>query len=121
LIFGQSYREPAFALIALALLAGCKRPMRDQSTLRAIKAEAKMLMEQPTDKANAAVKRHLSPAMANLKPEFVQVKQEGVYITTTAYFDGGWGYFVPRDEQVTPEPASCFTKIGQSIYWYEPC
>jgi hypothetical protein len=120
LISTQSHLGPACALVALALLSACERPTRNQSTLKAIEAEAHMLMEQPVDIAKAELERRKPPAIASLKPDFVSIDADGVYITTKAYFDGGWGYFVPRDRRTQPQPSGRFTKLGAGIYWYAP-
>ncbi len=107
------------AVAALALLGGCERPTRDPTKLEAIRAEAQMLMNAyPVD---ADPPRARWPhTIASLAPEFVTIDPDGVHITTRAYFDGGWGYFVPRDAHVPPEPAGRFEEAGQGIYWWHP-
>ncbi len=57
---------------------------------------------------------------ASLEPEFVMINQDGVHITTRAYFDGGWGYSVPRGAQDSPEPAGRFEEAGQGVYSWHP-
>lgn len=39
---------------------------------------------------------------------------------TKAYFDGGWGYFVPRKERELPEPVERFEEVGHGVYWWHP-
>lgn len=48
------------------------------------------------------------------------INPDGVHITTRAYFDGGWGYFVPREPQDLPEPVGRFEAAGQGVYWRHP-
>lgn len=106
---------------ALALLAGCERPTHDQSLLAAINAEARMLMlAHPAETSTTVPKRQWPYAIASLEPERVTVYPDGVDISTKPYFDGGWGYFVSRDERESPEPTGRFSKLGQGIYWYHP-
>lgn len=117
------HRRFAFAVLAsaLALLSGCERPTHDQSLLAAIKAEARMLLlVHPTGASTTVPKRQWPYAIASLEPEHVTVYPDGVDISTKPYFDGGWGYFVSRDEREPPEPAGRFSKLGQGIYWYHP-
>lgn len=109
------------ALAALALLTGCERPTHDPAALRAIRAEAKTLMEtQPADADTSLPESRWPRVIASLEPDMVQVYPWGVEITVTAYFDGGWGYFVPLDDRVPPEPAGRFSKLEPGIYWYHP-
>lgn len=60
------------------------------------------------------------PRIASLRPEFVSINEDGVHITTKPYFDGGWGYFVPRREGGLPEPVERFEEVGQGVYWWHP-
>lgn len=109
-----------FAIVAaLALLSGCARPTRDPAKLEAIKAESRLLLKAfPTD---AEVPKARWPrAIASLEPEFVSINSDGVYITTEPYFDGGWGYFVPRRARSLPEPAGMFEEVGHGVYWWHP-
>lgn len=113
----------AFAILAstLALLAGCERPTHDPSLLAAINAESRILMlAHPIDASTTVPKRQWPYAIASLKPENVTVYPHGVDISMKPYFDGGWGYFVSRDERETPQPAGRFSKLGEGIYWYHP-
>lgn len=110
----------ALAVVAaLALLGGCARPTRDPVKLKAIKAEARTLLKTyPTD---AEVSKARWPrAIASLEPEFVSINSDGVHITTEPYFDGGWGYFVPRRERSRPEPVGRFEDVGQDVYLWHP-
>jgi hypothetical protein len=120
----MSQRRSSFSVFAtlgaLALLIGCERPpAHDPVTLKAIKAEAHTLMN--SHPINADVTKARWPReIASLRPEFVSIDEEGVYITTKAHFDGGWGYFVPRKERHLPEPAERFEDAGQGVYWWHP-
>jgi len=126
----QLRRGAAFAVLAFALtlLAGCTRPTHDQSTLTAIKAESQILMVTEravtfgtVTKAIVTVPKSRWPrVIASLKPEWVIVDQDGVNIVIKPFFDGGWGYFVPRSEREPPEPAGRYSELGQGVYWYHP-
>jgi hypothetical protein len=125
----------AVLAIALTLLTGCTRPTHDQSTLKAIKAESQFLMvteravtygtvpkdNVPVPKAMETVPKSRWPrVIASLKPEWVTVFPDGVDIMIKPFFDGGWGYFVPRSEREPPEPAGRYSELGQGVYWYHP-
>ena len=112
----------AFAVLAaLTLLTSCTRPTRDQSVLKAIKAESRMLMAtRPTTTYAAVPKRQWPPAIASLRPQSVTIFPNGVDIMTKPYFDGGWGYFVPPGKRGPPEPKGRFSAVGQGVYWYHP-
>jgi hypothetical protein len=87
--------------------------------LKAIKAEAQLLMRAyPVD--GAPPRARWPHTIAGLEPEFVMINPDGVHITTRAYFDGGWGYFVPRKAQDSPQPVGRFEEAGQGVYWWHP-
>jgi hypothetical protein len=48
------------------------------------------------------------------------VDRRGVHITTRAYFDGGWGYFVPTPGAYVHEPGGRFREVGRGVYWWRP-
>ena len=110
----------AFAVAAaLALLGGCAWPTDDPAKLRAIRAESQMLMNAYP--ADAHVPKAQWPrAIASLEPEFVSIYPDGVHITTKPYFDGGWGYFVPRTARDLPGSGGRFEEVGQGVYWWRP-
>ena len=126
----QLRRGVAFAVLAIALilLTGCTRPTYDQSTLKAIKAESQVLMAtQRAETYGPVPKRHVTfpknrwpQVIASLKPEWVAVFPDGVDIMIKPFFDGGWGYFVPRSEREPPEPAGRYSELGQGVYWHHP-
>ena len=106
-------------LTALVVLGGCEGPIHDRAKLKAIQAEAQMLMNAyPLDAT--LTKARWPRAIASLEPEFVMINPDGVHITTKADFDGGWGYFVPRKDGDLPEPVARFEEAGQGVYWWHP-
>ena len=114
----------AFALLAaLTLLTGCifaPRPTHDPSTLKAIAAESRTLMAaRPTPTYVTVPKSQWPPVIASLKPFDVTVFSYGVNIATKPYFDGGWGYFVPRREGELPKPTDRYSELGHDVYWYQ--
>lgn len=114
-------RAALVVLAALTLLAGCERPTRDQAALKAIKAESQTLMAAWPTRTYATVPKSRWPrAIAGLKPFDVTVFPDGVDIMTKPYFDGGWGYFVARNERKPPQPAGRFSDLGDGVYWYHP-
>jgi hypothetical protein len=105
---------------SLALLAGCHLPTRDRSTLEAIKTEARLLMTQSIETDGRIPNDKWPHIIASLKPTFVSVDSEGVDIMTVPGFDGGWGYFVPRNPRTTPKPEGRYDEVISGIYWYHP-
>ena len=109
----------------IAFLSGCNRPISDTAKLEAIRAEAQVLMntrppEQP--KSWRKVPKEQWPAtIAGLDPEDVMVHTWGVEIMTKAYFDGGYGYEVPRSKADLPMAASCYSEPGKGVFWHGPC
>lgn len=116
----RKHPDPLFAVLAsLALLVGCEEPTHDPVKLKAIKAEAHTLMKSYS--VNAEVTKPQWPrGIASLRPEFVSINEDGVHITGKAYFDGGWGYFVPRRAGDLPEPVDRFEEVGQGVYRWHP-
>jgi hypothetical protein len=117
----------AFAALAIALtlLAGCSRPTRDPSTLRAIKAESQYLTTthplNPTKGWVGVPKNQWTPAIASLEPYDVTVYSWGVGIGIKRWFDGGWGYDVPHNKRDLPMPAECYSEPGEGVFWHGPC
>jgi hypothetical protein len=112
----------AFAVLAMAfaVLPGCSRPIHDRSTLRAIEAESRILMATDPTSSHAVPKSRWPLHIASLGPARVTIDPSGVDILVKPYFDGGWGYFVPRNRREPPEPAGRFSALGQGVYWYRP-
>lgn len=101
--------------------------------LKAIKAESLELMasapvedisgvaEDSRGGVSSGLPKHRWPhAIAALKPAFVFVESSGVDIMTKPHLDGGWGYYVPRNERAQPQPQGRYTKLKHGVYWYHP-
>jgi hypothetical protein len=122
----ESTRRFVVAVLAIALtvLAGCARPTTDQSMLKAIKAECQALLMIPPIEGTTysdVPKSRWPRVIASLKPEFVTILRPGVFITVVPYFDGGWGYFVPRSKRDQPPAGDQqFSEVGQGVYWFHP-
>ena len=110
----------AVAAVSTALLGGCAFPTHDPSKLKAIAAEARILMAQADESAPSRPESPWPPVIASLDPENITIAADGVYILTEPYFDGGWGYFVPKDARKPPDPPGQFSYLGQCVYWYHP-
>jgi hypothetical protein len=113
----------AFALLAaLFLLGGCAWPTHDPRKLKAIRAEAQVLMKTYPTRTDFVdvLKMRWPPVIARLEPELVLVAPDGVHILVKPYFDGGWGYFVPKNERELPDPPGRFSNLGQGVYWWHP-
>lgn len=112
-------------MAAMSVLSGCSHPISDAEKLKAIRAEAQALMKthQPEQPSNwKEVSEGQWPAtIASLDPESVTVHRWGVDIVTKAYFDGGYGYEVPRSKADLPMPALCYSEPGQGVFWHGPC
>jgi hypothetical protein len=106
-------------IAAFGLLTACAFPTRDQEVLNAVEAEARVLFRAHPGDAELR-RENWPPAIATLSPEFVHINPRGIYITTKPYFDGGWGYFIPRLEGVLPEPVGRFEPVGSGVYWWHP-
>jgi len=106
---------------AIALLVACApRPTWDRAKLKAIRSEAQSIMvRQPAGAAATVPKAQWPRTIAALQPDRVAVYSDGVEITTKAWFDGGWGYFI-RTPQTRPEPEGRYSSAGEGIYWYHP-
>jgi hypothetical protein len=117
----------AVSAIALLLLAACPHPVFQEPAVKAIKAEAMALMAAPPSEVRADLPNELGTVpksrwprvIAGLNPEWVTVDSDGVDIVTTPYFDGGWGYYIPRDERKQPWPER-HSHLGHGVYWYHP-
>ena len=119
--YGQLRGVKAYAFPPLlALLAACAWPTRDESTIRAIRTESLGLIAVgPTGGFTTAPKGGWPPVIASLDPDSVSVDPDGVHIMIKPSFDGGWGYYVPRDERNVPS-AHRFSALGHGVYWYSP-
>lgn len=96
-------------------------PPESPSTLRAIAGEARDLMRRPRSEWNSlGPTSALSPSIAALKPDFIVVNEHGVDIVTTAFFDGGWGYYVPKSSQPKADQIFRHRNLGHGVYWFHP-
>jgi len=108
-------------MAGLAALSSCAWPTHNRATLSAIRAESKTLMvEFPTKNYVSIPKEEWPRVIASLKPYNVTVFSYGVDIMTKPYFDGGYGYLVPKDNAKPPEPIGRFSYLDQGVYWYHP-
>lgn len=112
-------------LAAMSALGACNRPVSDTEQLRTIRVEAQMLMKAhapiPPSKWLEIPKGQWPTAISKLHPEAVTVHSWGVDIMTKAYFDGGYGYEVPRSKAELPMPAACHSEPSQGVFWHGPC
>lgn len=105
--------------------SGCHRPISDLEQLKAIRTEAQALMkthppEQPSNPQDIP-KGQWPAAITRLQPVNVTVNAWGVGIVTKVYFDGGYGYDVPRTKADLPMPAACYSEPSQGVFWHGPC
>lgn len=104
----------------LALLATCAQPTRDPSKIKAIRAESlELIAAGPTGAFTTAPKGGWPPAIASLDPDSVSVEPDGVDIMIKPSFDGGWGYYIPRDERNVPRNPGT-SPLGHGVYWHRP-
>lgn len=122
----STYATLTFALVAaFSILGGCNRPVSDAEQLKAIQAEAQILMKTHApsrlSKWKDVPKDQWPTAISSLHPEAVTVHASGVDIMTKAYFDGGYGYEVPRSKADLLMPAACYSESSQGVFWHDPC
>ena len=104
--------------------------IRNQALLRAINAEARMLIARKLSGADDRLfrqkgyinlpKSQWPPAIAALSPEFVTVDHASVDVLTEIFFDGGFGYLVQPGIKAPPEPVGRFQYLGEDVYAYHP-
>lgn len=108
-------------LTAFALLVGCARPTHNPSALKEIRAESETLMRGAAPRTSTVVPKAGWPTeITSLRPYSVTVLPDGLEITMKPYFDGGWGYFVPRPGGNLPQPVGRFSGLGEGVYWFHP-
>lgn len=122
----STYATLTFAMVAaVSILGGCNRPVSDAEQLRAIRAEAQTLIKTHAparpSKWKDVPKDQWPTAISSLHPETVTVHVSGVEIMTKAYFDGGYGYEVPRSKADLLMPANCYSEPSQGVFWHGPC
>lgn len=113
------------AFAAIPFLNGCNQPVSNAAQLAAIRVEAKDLMAtRPLEhlgKWGRVPKEQWPATIAGLHPKHVTVDEWGVDILIKPYFDGGYGYEVPRSKADLRMPASCYSELSQGVYWHDPC
>ncbi len=93
------------------------RPKREPSALQAIHTESQVLLRTHAVGTVKDIPKSRWPrTLSGLAPENVEVSQAGVDILIKPHFDGGWGYFVPRDKHVRLEPAGRYRSLGHGVY-----
>jgi hypothetical protein len=92
------------------------------ATLKAIRNEAFELMANPPPSSGwgRIDDTRLPPTIAALKPDYVIHDGNEVEITTRAYFDGGWGYYVPKSASPSRELLFRHYSVGHGVYWFYP-
>lgn len=123
---GWKLRSATFAtLAALVLVGGCPAPIYDPSTMREVQAEARLLMAtypvHPIGGWAEVPRNEWPPAIARLRPEMLTVWRRQVLITVKPFFDGGWGYEVPRTKDDLRMPLGCYRELSRDVYWHGPC
>lgn len=107
-------------LLGVALLFGCAFPTHDREKLAAVRHEADILMQaHKTGRMAVIPESDWPPAIATMRREMVWVDQGGVEILMKAYFDGGWGYYIPQTSH-RQLPANQFKNLGEGVYWHGP-
>ena len=112
-------------LSILLALSGCDRPMFNMSKLPRVRAEAYSLMRThpvgPKSGWREIPKAEWPPTIASLNPEYVSVTKGSVDIVTRPFFDGGWGYNVPRGKHDLLMPLDCYSEPSEGVFWHGPC
>ncbi len=109
------------AMIVLVLPFGCVGPTGNPSTIAAIADEARSLMRGPNFHwDDSAPFTQLPPTIAGLRPDMVTVSDAGVEINAPLFFDGGWGYYVPRRNPPPDGVLFRHYRIGPGVYWFYP-
>lgn len=128
--FNPSMSRSAYAFIScvalaiMSLVGGCNRPVPDPAKLKAIRTESQALMTQHPVSAGGVYRvpqDDWPPVLRSLHPEMITVYHWGVDVRTKAYFDGGWGYNVPRNKRDLPMLASCYSEPSPGVFWHGPC
>lgn len=115
-----------FTVLAfLLILSGCPGPVYESARLRAVKSESERLMEthapDPVERWAEVPQSEWPPAIASLRPEMVILRPRQVHIIIKPFFDGGWGYEIPRREEDLGMLPECYQDLGHGIFWHGPC
>ncbi|MGE0665673.1 MAG: hypothetical protein AB7O49_03845 [Sphingomonadales bacterium] len=115
----------------VATLAFCSSywwhwPTSNPATLAAINSEAHALMARyptglPDDDWMGLPANEWPPVIASLDPASVTVTESGVDILIKPYFDGGWGYVIPRTKTDFGGRAPCMSEPYPGVFWHDPC
>ena len=113
------------SLLAILAFCGTYRPTTNPVKLRAIRSEALSLMERypirpPNDSVDIPASE-VPPVIASLRPAYVSVSRTRVDILMKPFFDGGWGYEVPRTKQDLGMPVECLSEACPGVFWHGPC
>jgi hypothetical protein len=99
--------------------------MFNMGKLAKVRAEAYSLMKThpagPKSSWREIPKTDWPPSIASLKPKYVTVADGSVDIVTRPFFDGGWGYNVPRAKRDLPMPFECYSEPSKGVFWHGPC
>ena len=113
------------AFAGLIALGSCDRPIFNIRKLPRVKAEALALMRthpvDPQASGRDIPKAEWPPTIASLNPRWVEVRRGSVDIETTTFFDGGWGYNVPRSQRDLSMPKRCYSEPSEGVFWHGPC
>jgi hypothetical protein len=120
----RSWLSTVFAFAAV-ILGGCDRPVFNMMKLQRVRTEALSLMRThpvgPAAREREIPKAEWPPTIARLHPQAVTVRVGGVDISTRPFFDGGWGYYVPRGKRDLPMPPECYSEPSKGLFWHGPC
>ncbi len=109
------------AMIVLLAPTCCHGPTGNPTTLSAIRVESRALMQGPDFWWTAGdTDRRLPPTIAQLRPDIVSVDRDGVDIYAPNFFDGGWGYHVPRVPNPSPDTVFRHQRVADGVYWFHP-
>lgn len=115
-----------FTVLAFFLiLSGCPGPVYESAKLRAVKSEAERLVAthalEPGERWAEVPQSEWPPAIASLHPEMVVLRPDGVHIYIKPFFDGGWGYEIPRHKDDLGMPLECYQALAAGVFWHDPC
>jgi hypothetical protein len=115
----------SIAFVAMFLIAGCDRPIFNMAKLQEVRLEALQLMATKPVRRGASWRELPSaewpPTIASLHPKRVTIYSDSVDIVTRPFFDGGWGYNVPRSMRGLPMPVNCYSEPSEGVFWHGPC
>jgi len=108
-------------LLSVGSILGCAFPTHDRDKLAAVRAESYALLQaHVTTQVSEIPEREWPSAIASLRPETVWVDKDGVEILVKPFFDGGYGYYVPREGREQQVSRELFKNLGQGVFWHHP-